>query len=111
MGLYSIGQIAEAALSTYDPTGRSGLSRALEVHEALHQEIHDARAESNEKHDLTAVQIKALVKKIDDEIGKLNKKIDDDAGKQSQKIDAIIGDLAEHRADTEKHRSDYKVSE
>ncbi len=72
----------------------------LEGHEALRKEILDARAESNEKHDLTAVQITALVKKIDDETGKLN-----------QKIDAIIVDLAEHRDDTEKHRTDYKVSE
>ena len=61
----------------------------LEGHEALRQEIRDARAESNEKHELTAVQIKAL----------------------SNKIDAIAGELAEHRADTEKHRVDYKVSE
>lgn len=90
---------------------RGKFDLVLEGHEALRQEIRDARSESNEKHDLTAVQIKALVKKIDDETGKLHRKIDDETGRLSKKIDAIIVDLAEHRADTEKHRADYKVSE
>ena len=101
---------------------RGKFDLVLEGHDALRQEIRDARAESNEKHDLTAVQIMALSKKIDDETGKLSKKIDDETGrlskkiddetgKLSKKIDAISVDLAEHRADTEKHRADYKVSE
>jgi predicted nucleic acid-binding Zn-ribbon protein len=105
----------------------------LEGHEALRKEILDARSESNEKHDLTAVQIKALSKKIDDETGNLSNKIDDETGRLSKKIDdetgklyqkidnetgrlsnkidAISIDLAEHRADTERHGTDYKVSE
>jgi len=134
---------------------RGKFDLVLEGHDALRQEIRDARAESNEKHDLTAVQIMALSKKIDDETGKLSKKIDDETGrlskkiddetgklyrkiddetgklyqkiddetgrlskkiddetgKLSKKIDAISVDLAEHRADTEKHRAAYKVSE
>jgi len=90
---------------------RGKFDLVLEGHEALRHEIRDARAESNDKHDLTTIQIKALSKKIDDETSKLNKKIDDETGKLNRKIDAIAVDLAEHRADTEKHRTDYKVSE
>jgi len=116
----------------------------LEGHESLRKEIHDAREESNEKHDLTAFQIKALNKKLDDKTQELHNKIDavefrldkkiDSVEKNlnnkinsveknlnnkinsvekslAEKIDAVAADLSEHRADTEKHRAEYKVSE
>jgi hypothetical protein len=79
---------------------RSKFDLVLEGHETLRSEIRDAREESNEKHDLTAFQIKALKKKIDDVEERL-----------TNKIDAVATDLAAHRADTEKHKVDYKVSE
>ena len=116
----------------------------LEGHESLRKEIHDAREESNEKHDLTAFQIKALNKKLDDKTQELHNKIDavesrldkkidsveerlnnkidsveerlnnkiDNVEKSlAEKIDAVATDLSGHRADTEKHRAEYKVSE
>jgi len=81
-----------------DIRGKSDL--VLEGHDSLRKEIRDAREESNEKHDLTAFQIKALNKKIDDKTEELHKK-----------VDAIAVDLAAHRADTEKHKMEYMVSE
>ena len=41
----------------------------------------------------------------------VSQKIDSVEVKLSQKIDTMAADLAEHRADTEKHRIEYKVSE
>ena len=79
---------------------RGKFDLVLEGHDSLRKEIRDAREELNEKHDLTAFQIKALNKKIDDKTEELHKK-----------IDAIAVDLAAHRADTEGHKKEYKVSE
>ncbi len=83
----------------------------LEGHESLRKEIRDAREESNEKHDMTAFQLKALNKKIDDKTDELHKKIDAVEEKLTKKIDAVANDLVAHRADTEKHKVKYKVSE
>jgi hypothetical protein len=72
----------------------------LEGHEVLGKKIDDNAKEVEEKFELTNLQIKAVSQKIDSVEAKL-----------SQKIDAVAADLAEHRADTEKHRIEYKVSE
>ena len=79
---------------------RGKFDLVLEGHDFLRKEIRDAREESNEKHDLTAFQIKALNKKLDDKTEELCKR-----------IDAVIADHAAHRADTEGHKREYKVSE
>jgi len=79
---------------------RGKFDLVLEGHESVRKEIRDAREESNEKHDLTAFQIKALKNKIDDVEERLTKK-----------IDAVATDLSAHRADTERHKTEYKVSE
>jgi hypothetical protein len=72
----------------------------LEGHAVLGKKIDDNAKEVEEKFELTNLQIKAVSQKIDNVEAKL-----------SQKIDAVASDLAEHRADTEKHRIEYKVSE
>ena len=41
----------------------------------------------------------------------LNLKMDDGHAKLGAKIDGVARDLAEHRADTERHSGQYKVSE
>jgi hypothetical protein len=79
---------------------RGKFDLVLEGHDSLRKEIRDAREESNEKHDLTAFQIKALNKKLDDKTEELRKR-----------IDAVGADLAAHRADTEGHKREYRVSE
>jgi len=72
----------------------------LEGHAVLGKKIDDNAQEVAEKFELTNVQIKALSQKIDSVEARL-----------SQKIDSVASGLAEHRADTEKHRIEYKVSE
>jgi len=67
---------------------RSKLDLVLKGHETLHAKIDDVRRESNQKHDLTAFQLKVL----------------------NGKIDAVAADLAAHRADTEAHLG-YRVRE
>lgn len=61
----------------------------LEGHEALRNEIREARKESNERHEHTASLIQAL----------------------NKKIDGVASELAQHRTDTEIHRKGYSVSE
>ena len=72
----------------------------LEGHAVLGKKIDDNAKEVTEKFEMTNLQIKAVSQKIDSVEVKL-----------SQKVDAVAADLAEHRADTEKHRIEYKVSE
>jgi hypothetical protein len=72
----------------------------LEGHAVLGEKIDDNAKEVTEKVEMTNLQIKAVSQKIDSVEVKL-----------SQKIDTMAADLAEHRADTGKHRIEYKVSE
>ena len=90
---------------------RGKFDLVLEGHYSLRKEIRDAREESNEKHDLTAFQIKALNKKLDDKTQELHNKIGDVEDRLTEKIDAVAVDLTAHRADTEGHKREYKVSE
>jgi hypothetical protein len=123
---------------------RGKFDLVLEGHESLRKEILNAREESNEKHDITAFQIKALNKKLDDKTQELHNKIDDVETrldnkinsveetltekinnvekkltdkinsveeKLAKKIDAVANDLSVHRADTEGHKREYRVSE
>ena len=94
----------------------------LEGHAVLGKKIEDKADEANEKIELTNLQIKALNQKIDSVETRLNKKIEGFEArlnkkiegveeKLSTKLDAVASDLAEHRADTEKHKIEYKVSE
>jgi gas vesicle protein len=117
---------------------QSKLELVLEGNEAfrseIRQEIHQFREESNEKYDTTRMLIKALspdlaalqqdtaglrndlsafrkdvTKELAEhgtEIKTLSKKIKT----LSKKIDHVAADLAENRADTERHRG-YKVCE
>jgi hypothetical protein len=101
---------------------RGKFDLVLEGHESLRKEIRESREEPNEKHDMTAFQFKALNKKIDDKTDELHQKIDgveERLDKKinrveerlTKKIDAVANDLSAHRADTEKHKVEYKVSE
>ena len=83
----------------------------LEGHAVLGKKIEDKADEANEKIELTNLQIKVLNQKIDSVEMRLNKKIEGVEEKLSTKLDAVASDLAEHRADTEKHKIEYKVSE
>jgi len=79
---------------------RGKFDLVLEGHEALRNEIREAREESNEKHEHTAFLIDALNRKIDHVEERLGKR-----------IDAIATDLSAHRKDTEAHHSVYRVKE
>ena len=68
---------------------RGKFDLVLEGHDTLRQEIRDSREELCEKINL-----------VDFKVGTLN-----------QKIDAVAADLAAHRADTEGHRTGYRISE
>jgi len=68
---------------------RGKFDLVLEGHDTLRKEIRDSREELGEKINL-----------VDFKVGTLN-----------QKIDAVAADLAAHRADTEGHRTGYRISE
>jgi hypothetical protein len=68
---------------------RGKFDLVLEGHDTLCKEIRDSREELCEKINL-----------VDFKVGTLN-----------QKIDAVAADLAAHRADTEGHRTGYRISE
>lgn len=68
---------------------RGKFDLVLEGHDTLRKEIRDSRVELCEKINL-----------VDFKVGTLN-----------QKIDAVAADLAAHRADTEGHRTGYRISE
>ncbi len=90
---------------------RGKFDLVLEGHDMLRQEIQETRQELNEKIEMNSFLIKALNKKIDEVDNRLDKKIDSLDVKLSAKIDAVAADLKAHRADTESHRTGYKVSE
>ena len=75
---------------------RGKFDLVLEGHDSLRKEIRDGREESNEKHDLTAFQIKALNNKLDDKTQELHNKIGDVEDRLTKKIDAVANDLAQH---------------
>ena len=101
---------------------RGKFDLVLEGHDTLRKEIRDTREELGEKINLVDFKVETLNRKIDGVEENLTRKIDgveenltrkidgvrDELG---QKIDAVATDLAAHRADTEIHRIDYKISE
>ena len=101
---------------------RGKFDLVLEGHDVLHKEIRDTREELCEKVNLVDFKVETLNQKIDGVRDSLDRKIDgveesltqkidgvrDELG---QKIDAVAADLAAHRADTEGHRTGYRVSE
>jgi hypothetical protein len=76
----------------------------LEGHAVLHKEIQDAKKELNEKIEYNNFLIHGFH-------DSLNKKIEGVESRLTDKIDAVAADLAAHRADTETHRTAYRVSE
>jgi hypothetical protein len=96
---------------------RAKFDLVLEGHEALLVEIRETRRESNEKHELTALQIRALSERLESSTATLHAKIDDYRRESNEKhdltvfqlrvlngkVDAFAADLAAHRADTEAH--------
>ncbi|MBM4333978.1 MAG: hypothetical protein FJ117_22640 [Deltaproteobacteria bacterium] len=112
---------------------RGKFDLVLEGHDTLRQEIRDTREELCEKINLVDFKVETLNKKIDgvdanlnqkinsvesnlnrkiDSVEEnLNRKIDGVRDELVQKIDAVAADLAAHRADTEGHRTGYRISE
>ncbi|MBM4333900.1 MAG: hypothetical protein FJ117_22240 [Deltaproteobacteria bacterium] len=56
-------------------------------------------------------EIRATNQKIESVRDSLDQKIDSVEARLSEKIDAVAADLAAHRADTEGHRTGYRISE
>ena len=83
----------------------------LEGHAVLNKKIDDNAEDVRGNFELVNLKITALNKKLDDNTLELHNKIDGVEERLSEKIDAVAADLAEHRADTEKHKTEYKVSE
>jgi homoserine dehydrogenase len=90
---------------------RSKFDLVLEGHDVLHKEIIDTREELCEKINLVDFKVETLNKKIDNVEEGLNKKIDNVERSLTQEIKAVAADLAAHRADTESHPKEYKVSD
>ena len=108
---------------------RGKFDLVLEGHDTLRQEIRDTREELCEKINLVDFKVETLNQKVegvrDDLTQKvegvrndLNQKIDGVESRLSneiratnQKIDAVAADLSAHRADTESHRTGYRISE
>jgi archaellum component FlaC len=79
---------------------RGKFDLVLEGHDTLRKEIRDTREELGEKINLVDFKVETLNQKIDGVRDGLN-----------QKIDAVAADLTAHRADTESHKTGYRVSE
>ena len=108
---------------------RGKFDLGLEGHDTLLQEIRDTREELCEKINLVDFKVETLNQKIDgvrddltrkvdgvesrlsNEIRATNQKIDSVEVRLSEKIDAVAADLSAHRADTERHRTGYQISE
>ena len=108
---------------------RGKFDLVLEGHDTLRKEIQDTRGELCEKINLVDFKVETLNQKIDgvrddlnrkidgvesrlsNEIRATNQKIDSVEARLSEKIDAVAADLSAHRADTESHRTGYRISE
>ncbi|MBM4333354.1 MAG: hypothetical protein FJ117_19405 [Deltaproteobacteria bacterium] len=119
---------------------RGKFDLVLEGHDTLRQEIRDTREDLCEKINLVDFKVETLNQKIDgvrddlnqkidgirddlnqkidgvesrlsNEIRATNQKIDSVEVRLSEKIDAVAADLSAHRADTESHRTGYRISE
>jgi len=119
---------------------RGKFDLVLEGHDTLHKEIRDTREELCEKINLVDFKVETLNQKVDgvrddltrkidgvrddlnqkidgvesrlsNEIRATNQKIDSVEVRLSEKIDAVAADLSAHRADTESHRTGYRISE
>ena len=101
---------------------RGKFDLVLEGHDTLRKEIRGTREELCEKINLVGFKVETPNQKIDGVRDDLNQKIDgvrDELGQKidsvearlSEKIDAMAADLAAHRADTEGHRTGYRISE
>ncbi len=90
---------------------RGKFDLVLEGHDTLRKEIRDTREELCEKINLVDFKVGTLNQKIDGVRDGLNQKIDGVCDELGQKIDAVAADLTAHRADTESHRTGYRISE
>ncbi len=108
---------------------QSKFELVLEGHDVLRSEIARTARQTQERIDLVEEKITVLNQKIDtvksdltsriDQVeSNLSKRIDQVEARIDQvetglsaKIDAVAADLAAHRADTETHRTPYRVSE
>ena len=89
------------------------------VRDDLNQKIDGVRDELGQKIDGVEESLTqkidgvrdSLDRKIDGVRGDLTQKIDSVEARLSDKIDAVAADLAAHRADTEGHRTGYRISE
>ena len=112
---------------------RGKFDLVLEGHDTLRKEIRDTREELCEKINLVDFKVETLNQKIDgvrdglnqkidgvrDDLNQkidgvrddLNQKIDGVCDELGQKIDAVAADLTAHRADTESHKTGYRISE
>jgi len=80
----------------------------LEGHQSLHQEIREARDESNGKHEETAFLLQALNEKIDKVDERLDKKIDNLEERLDKKIDNLEERL-DKKIDNLGERLDEKI--
>jgi archaellum component FlaC len=90
---------------------RGKFDLVLEGHDTLRQEIRDTREELGEKINLVDFKVETLNQKIDGVRDSLDRKIESVRESLEQKIDAVAADLSAHRADTESHRTGYRISE
>ena len=89
------------------------------VRDDLNQKIDGVRDELGQKIDGVEESLTqkidgvrdSLDRKIDGVRGDLTQKIDSVEARLSDKIDAVAADLTAHRADTESHRTGYRISE
>jgi len=84
---------------------RDDLTRKVDgVRDDLTRKIDGVRDDLNQK-------IDGVESRLSNEIRATNQKIDSVEVRLSEKIDAVAADLSAHRADTESHRTGYRISE
>jgi archaellum component FlaC len=84
---------------------RDDLTRKVDgVRDDLTRKIDGVRDDLNQK-------IDGVESRLSNEIRATNQKIDSVEVRLSEKIDAVAADLSAHRADTESHRTSYRISE
>ncbi len=65
----------------------------LEGHSSLRKEIRDAREESNEKHEVTGLLLKALDDKVESTAKRLDDKVESTAKRLDDKISSVRDEL------------------
>jgi len=89
---------------------RSDVKQVAEGHQLLNEKI-DRLQEGQEELTKRVDRVELITLRLEQRQGNLEEKIEKVREELGAKIDAVATDLAAHRADTEVHRTAYRVRE